>query len=98
VERAGVSLAQKIEGGGNPSLFFVAVRMESDDVPGAIQGAAEVFLRSPVGDSKGITGAEFCPLRSHLMLVRYDRDIASSQSVLVSVNTQNYNARLIGPI
>ena len=47
---------------------------------------------------ESIVSAEFCPLRYHLMLVRYDRDISSSQDVLASVRTQNYNARLIGPI
>ena len=46
----------------------------------------------------GIATAEFCPLRYHLMLVRYDRDISSSQDVLGSVKAQNYNARLIGPV
>ena len=45
-----------------------------------------------------IVSAEFCPLRYHLMLVRYDRDISSSQDVLGSVKAQNYNARLIGPV
>lgn len=45
-----------------------------------------------------IFSAEFCPLRYHLMLVRYDRDISSSQEVLASVKSQNYNARLIGPV
>ena len=45
-----------------------------------------------------IVSAEFCPLRYHLMLVRYDRDITSSQDVLSSVKEQNYNARLIGPV
>lgn len=45
-----------------------------------------------------IVSAEFCPLRYHLMLVRYDRDVASSQDVLASVKAQNYNARLIGPV
>ncbi|MEN8730365.1 MAG: hypothetical protein AB1Z51_11320 [Desulfuromonadales bacterium] len=47
---------------------------------------------------ESVVSAEFCPLRYHLMLVRYDRDIASSQDVLASVKTQNYNARLIGPV
>ena len=47
---------------------------------------------------ESIVSAEFCPLRYHLMLVRYDRDISSSQDVLASVKTQNYNARLIGPV
>ena len=46
----------------------------------------------------GITTAEFCPLRYHLMLVRYDRDLYSSQDVLDRVTSQNINARLIGPV
>ena len=48
--------------------------------------------------SEGITSAEFCPLRYHLMLVKYDRDQYSSQDVLSAVNDQNLQARLIGPI
>jgi len=46
----------------------------------------------------GITAAEFCPLRYHLMLVRYDRDLYSSQKVLDRVTSQNVKARLIGPV
>ena len=46
----------------------------------------------------GITTAEFCPLRYHLMLVRYDRESYSSQDVLNRVKSQNVNARLIGPV
>ncbi|MEN8204497.1 MAG: hypothetical protein ABFS24_00675 [Pseudomonadota bacterium] len=46
----------------------------------------------------GIVSAEFCPLRYHLMLVRYDRDQYSSQDVLGAVSAQNLQARLIGPI
>ncbi|NOR26667.1 MAG: hypothetical protein GQ542_20215 [Desulforhopalus sp.] len=46
----------------------------------------------------GITAAEFCPLRYHLMLVRYDRDLYSSQDVLQRVTSQNVSARLIGPV
>ena len=49
-------------------------------------------------ESSGITTAEFCPLRYHLMLVRYDRDTYSSQDVLSRVQSQNINARLIGPV
>jgi phosphoribosyl-ATP pyrophosphohydrolase len=48
--------------------------------------------------SDGITAAEFCPLRYHLMLVRYDRDRYSSHDVLEQVTAQNVNARLIGPV
>ncbi|MGB5261807.1 MAG: hypothetical protein WBO34_14980 [Gammaproteobacteria bacterium] len=46
----------------------------------------------------GITAAEFCPLRYHLMLVRYDRDMYSSAEVLDRVKSQNVDARLIGPV
>ena len=49
-------------------------------------------------DNGGITAAEFCPLRYHLMLVRYDRDLYSSQEVLERVTSQNVSARLIGPV
>ena len=45
-----------------------------------------------------IVSAEFCPLRYHLMLVRYDRDQYSSQDVLSAVSDQKLQARLIGPI
>jgi len=45
----------------------------------------------------GIVSAEFCPLRYHLMLVRYDRDRNSSQDVLQAVGTQKIQARLSGP-
>jgi len=55
-------------------------------------------LVSVLKDSKGITDAEFCPLRSHLLLVRYDRNIFSSQDVPADVSSKNLNARLIGPI
>jgi hypothetical protein len=48
--------------------------------------------------NEGIVSAEFCPLRYHLMLVRYDRDQYSSQDVLSAVNDKNLQARLIGPI
>lgn len=48
--------------------------------------------------NSGITAAEFCPLRFHLMLVRYDRDVYSSQDVLDRVKSQNVDARLIGPV
>lgn len=46
----------------------------------------------------GIVSAEFCPLRYHLMLVRYDRGQSSSQDVLRAVGAQKIQARLIGPI
>ena len=46
----------------------------------------------------GIVSAEFCHLRDHLMLVRYDRDQYSSQDVLKAFGAHKVNARLIGPI
>jgi len=46
----------------------------------------------------GIIGAEFCTLRNHLVLARYNRDIFSSQDVLKSFNALNLDARLVGPI
>lgn len=46
----------------------------------------------------GISSAEFCPLRFHLMLVNYDREKMNSQEVLTSVVSQNIHAELIGPV
>lgn len=60
--------------------------------------ARRMDLVTALENEESIVSAEFCPLRYHLMLVRYDRDIASSQDVLSSVKSQNYNARLIGPV
>jgi cell division protein FtsX len=53
---------------------------------------------SALEKSDGIIGAEFCELRNHLMLAKYDKDIFSSQDVLKSFNSLNLEARLIGPI
>jgi cell division protein FtsX len=55
-------------------------------------------LVSVLEQEDGIISAEFCPLRYHLMLVRYDRGQYSSQDVLGAVGAQNLDARLIGPI
>jgi hypothetical protein len=49
-------------------------------------------------NTKGIVSAEFCHLRDHLMLVRYDRDHYSSHDVLTAFDDQKVNASLIGPI
>ena len=46
----------------------------------------------------GVSAAEFCPLRFHLMLVQYDRERITSQDVIRRVNTQAIHASLIGPI
>jgi hypothetical protein len=55
-------------------------------------------LVSALEKEDGIVSADFCPLRYHLMLVRYDRDQYSSKDVLSAVGAQNLQARLIGPI
>ncbi len=55
-------------------------------------------LVAALENNGGITTAEFCPLRYHLMLLRYDRDLYSSQDVLDRVKSQNVSARLIGPV
>lgn len=55
-------------------------------------------LVAALEEEESIISAEFCPLRYHLILVRYDRDIISSQDVLNRVESKNYDARLIGPV
>ena len=49
-------------------------------------------------ENNAISTAEFCPLRYHLILVRYDRDMYTSRDVLARVASQNVDARLIGPV
>lgn len=55
-------------------------------------------LVATLENNSGITTAEFCPLRYHLMLVRYNRDMFSSKDVLEHVTSQNVGAQLIGPV
>jgi hypothetical protein len=55
-------------------------------------------LITELNSNAGIVAAEFCPLRYHLLLVRYDRDTYSSQDVLNRVNSHGVSARLIGPV
>ena len=55
-------------------------------------------LIAALEDNGGITTAEFCPLRYHLMLVRYDRDLFSLQDMLDHVTSQYPVARLISPV
>lgn len=69
-----------------------------------------VYIKKDLGDEQqdlvisaleqtnGIMGAEFCVMRNHLVLAKYDKDIMSSQDVLKSFNSLNLEARLIGPI
>ena len=43
----------------------------------------------------GIVSAEFCPLRHHLMLLKYDTHMFSSVGLLATVKSQNVKARLM---
>ena len=80
--------------------------------PGDTKNAVEivVHVKEDLGDvqqrqvvsalekTDGIMGAEFCPLRNHLVLAKYNKDIFSSQDVLKNFHSLNLDARLIGPI
>ena len=59
---------------------------ERKDLVDALEGTA------------GIKTAEFCPLRYHLMLVKFERDSLRSQDVLARVVSENIHAELIGPM
>ena len=66
----------------------------TEDLEEALQYQVVTALKK----TDGITGAEFCPLRNHLVLAKYNKDILSSQDVLNSFRSLNLDARLIGPI
>jgi len=53
---------------------------------------------SALKQTNGIMGAEFCVMRNHLVLAKYDKEIMSSQDVLKSFNSLNLEAKLVGPI
>jgi hypothetical protein len=53
---------------------------------------------SALEKTDGILGAEFCLLRNHLVVAKYNKDVFSSQDVLKSFHSLNLDARLIGPI
>lgn len=69
-----------------------------------------VYIKADLGDEQrdlvvsalektdGIIGAEFCQLRNHLLLAKYNKDIFSSQDVLKSFKSLKLEAKLIGPI
>jgi hypothetical protein len=67
-------------------------------IPEALEEQQRDNLVGALNGNAGIIAAEFCPLRYHLLLVRYDRDRYSSQDVLERVNSNDLNARLIGPV
>ena len=66
----------------------------SKDLGGEQQG----LVVSALEKTDGILGAEFCQMRNHLVLAKYDRNMLSSQDVLKSFNSLNLEAKLIGPI
>ena len=73
----------------------VEIVVHVDEELGEIQrGELVDYLTS----TDGVSAAEFCPLRFHLMLVQYDRERITSQDVIRRVNTQAIHASLIGPI
>ncbi|MGD8633443.1 MAG: hypothetical protein PVF85_07735 [Anaerolineales bacterium] len=45
-----------------------------------------------------ICAVSFSPKRSHLMLVKYDSNRYSSQDILASIESQEINAQLVGPV
>ena len=45
-----------------------------------------------------VFSAEFCPLRYHLVMVRYDRHKTTSMDILKKVKQKNLCAQLVGPI
>lgn len=67
-------------------------------IPENLDDAQRNNLVVALEQNDGIVSSEFCPLRYHLMLVRYDRDQYSSKDVLSAVSDQKLQARLIGPI
>ena len=63
-----------------------------------LDGTQRSSLITALEHTDGIVAVEFCPLRYHLMLVRYDKDRYSSRDVLNAVSAQKVQAKLIGPI
>jgi len=73
----------------------VEIVVHVDEMLGEEKRAA---LISALENHDGIVTAEFCPLRYHLMLIRYDRETFNSQDVLGKVKDQDVHAELIGPV
>ena len=45
-----------------------------------------------------ICAVRFSPKRNHLMLVKYDSNRYSSRDILASIESQEINAQLVGPV
>ena len=63
-----------------------------------LEDEQQSLVVSALEKTDGILGAEFCQMRNHLVLAKYDRNMLSSQDVLKSFNSLNLEAKLIGPI
>ena len=61
-------------------------------------GEQQDLVISALEQTDGIIGAEFCVMRNHLVLAKYNKEIMSSQDVLKSFNSLNLEAKLVGPI
>ena len=73
----------------------VAYQMNNNEDLGETQrGDLVDYLSS----TDGVSTAEFCPLRYHLMLVQYDRNRVSSLDIIHRVSSRAVHAQLIGPI
>jgi hypothetical protein len=55
-------------------------------------------LVSRLESQDGVSSAEVCPLRYHLLLVECDRQDLTSQDILHLVGGERVTAQLIGPI
>jgi len=67
-------------------------------LPASLDAQSRNALTQDLENKSGIQSAIFCPIRHHLMLVKYDRDGITSQDVLRYVRDGGNDARLIGPI
>lgn len=63
-----------------------------------LEEAGRSDLVAALESDAAIVSAEFCPLRYHLLLVRYNRERYTSQDALDRVISHDLNARLIGPV
>jgi hypothetical protein len=86
------SLANQIDN--NPQKNVEIVVHIDEDLGDIQRGQLVDYLTS----TDGVSTAEFCPLRYHLILVQYDRDRINSQEVIGRVTDRNIHAQLIGPV
>jgi hypothetical protein len=95
--------------GGESVMGEFAYEMQKEDVPAhnveIVMHVDETLGEEQRNDlvtglvaEEGITGAEFCPLHYHLMLVKYNRDLMNSHDVLDKVTSRSIHAKLLGPV